>query len=103
MTEAERLAQGLEKHIYNDDKKAAALLRSQAAEIFALKSEVLNKADYAKSMYLMHEASKAEIERLRSQKQFVEGQHAKPSQVYDITGAEPPPPNSGFARLGEFE
>lgn len=45
----------------------------------------------------------AEIDRLRSQKQFVEGQHAKPSNVYDITGAEPPPPNSGFARLGEFE
>ena len=23
--------------------------------------------------------------------------------VYDITGAEPPPPDSGFAKLGEFE
>lgn len=33
----------------------------------------------------------------------VEGQYQKPSRVYDITGAEPPPPDSGFARLGEFE
>jgi len=24
------------------------------------------------------------------------------TRVYDITGAEPPPPDSGFARLGEF-
>jgi hypothetical protein len=29
--------------------------------------------------------------------------YAKPSKVYDITGAEPPPPDSGFAKLGEFE
>ena len=42
MSEAERLAQGLEKHIYNDDKKAADLLRNQAAEIERLESEVVN-------------------------------------------------------------
>ena len=36
---------------------------------------------------------------LENRKQFVEGQYAKPSKVYDITGAEPPPPDSGFAKL----
>jgi hypothetical protein len=29
----------------------------------------------------------------------VEGKYAKPSRVYDITGAEPPPADSGFAKL----
>lgn len=77
MTEAERIAQELDKEqidtvrrdVLNHD--AAALLRSQAAEIFALKSEVLNKADYAKSMYLMHEEARAEIERLRKELQYI--------------------------------
>lgn len=67
MTAAETLATNIDRGSFSmrDIQCAADLLRSQAAEIFALKSEVLNKADYAQSMYLMHEASKAEIERLR--------------------------------------
>lgn len=64
MTEAERIAQSIE--VWTGGHPAAALLRSQAAEIFALKSEVINKAEYARSMYLMHEEAKAEIERLKA-------------------------------------